>query len=331
MTRRKKGIWFLISTVILGALIYVSDYNELISVVAESDLSYVLFAVASGCFTLFIWGSVWHQFFDYFEINVEFSRSLHLLLAGTFFNFVTPLGRFGGEPIVAHLISERTNSTYSQALSSVTSADLSNSLPFLTAAVVSVLYLALFEKPTLFTRNIVFIVLFFVIGWFLVIYLLWFGRIKLFSQYSHKIGQLVPTFGKLSPYIQLIKSKISTTITKMQKVGENPYKIFFILIISHLAILGHIGGLYFALLSVNVEPIPHAVFIIISLSTFLTFSPTPGSIGTFEAGFAGLLLIFFPISTATATAIAIVYRVGTYLPGLILGYLSIITLESIDE
>lgn len=331
MIKHKNGIWFFISTVILAALIYVSDYNELISVVAKSDLSYVLFAVASGCFTLFIWGSVWHQFFGYFEINVRFRRSIHLLLAGTFFNFVTPLGKFGGEPIVAHLISEHTNSKYSQALSSVTSADLSNSLPFLTSAVVTTLYLVLFEKSIFSIEKIVPIVLFFVISWLLIIYLLWFGRIQSFSRYADRINSLAPTFGKLDPYFQLIKNKISITVSKMRKVGESPQKIFFILAISHLAILGHIGGLYFALLSVGVKPIPHAIFIIISLSTFLTFSPTPGSIGTFEAGFAGLLLIFFPITTATATAIAIIYRVGTYLPGLILGYLSVITLKSIDK
>ena len=56
-------------------------------------------------------------------------------------------------------------------------------------------------------------------------------------------------------------------------------------------------------------------------------SPTPGSVGTFEAGFAGLLVLFFPVAGATATSIAILYRIGTYLPGVVFGYISLVSLN----
>lgn len=328
--RRKNLLWLLVATAILAGLVYVSDYREIIDVLSESDGGYVAMAVASGCFTLLMWAVVWHRFFALFDVDIRFRNSLRLLLAGTFLNSVTPLGRFGGEPIIAYLIAHRTEATLEQALSSVSSSDLSNALPFVTFGTVAIAYLAAFGT----LRNVVadlasgLIVLIFVSV--LTIYLLWFGGAQRVVGLVDGFVTFESGFGRFQPYVDSGIERGRGILSRMREVGDNPREIVVILVVSHLAVVGHVGATYFVLLSVGVEPVMETVLIVVALSAFLTFSPTPGSTGTFEAGFAGLVVVFFPVTVGTATSVAILYRVGTYLPGIVLGYGSLLSLGSLD-
>lgn len=328
ITRRL--LWFLVSTAILAGLIYVSDYREIVDVLLGSDISYVGLAILSGLFTLFMWSVVWHLFFRLLDIEAEFRQSIRLLLAGTFLNAVTPLGRFGGEPFIAHLIANRSDASFSQALSSVSSADLSNSLPFLTFGTAGILYVAIFGTIGDILADAAIWVAVLGVAALLTVYLLWFGG---FDSIFDELGRVVAFergFGRLEPYIDSARAKGREILERMREVGDQPRGVAVSLGMSHVAVLGHIGAVYFALLAVGVDPVAHTVFLVVALSAFLTFSPTPGSVGTFEAGFAALLVAFFPVSVATATSIAIIYRVGTYLPGVVLGYLSFMSLGTVE-
>ncbi|WP_268105643.1 lysylphosphatidylglycerol synthase domain-containing protein, partial [Natronomonas gomsonensis] len=95
-SRANRLLWYLIATGILAGLVYVSDYREFARVLLGSTPGYVALTVLCGCFTLLMWSVVWHRFFGLLEIRIRFRESLRLLLAGTFLNSITPLGRFGG-------------------------------------------------------------------------------------------------------------------------------------------------------------------------------------------------------------------------------------------
>lgn len=326
--RKHKALWFLLSTAILGGLIYFSNYREFLSVLLGSDLGYVALAVVSGVFTLVMWAVVWHRFFRLLGIRVRFRQAVRLLLAGTFLNAVTPLGRFGGEPFVAHLIVRRTDATFPQALSSVSSADLSNAFPFVTFGTIAVLYLGVFGTIGRIVTDIVPWIVILVVVSVLTIYLLWFGGMHSVFEYLDGRVTFESGFGRWQPYLESAKNKGRKILLRMRDVGDNPRDVLPTVLLSHVAVLGHIGAAYFALLSVGVEPVAHIVLLVVALSAFLTFSPTPGSVGTFEAGFAGLIVVFFPVGGATATSVAILYRVGTYLPGVVLGYISFLSLQN---
>lgn len=328
--RSRQLLWFLLSTVILAGLVYVSNYREFADVLLGSNVGYVALAVACGCFTLLMWSAVWHLFFGLLDIDIPFRQSARLLLAGTFLNAVTPLGRFGGEPFIAQMIASRSDATFSQALSSVSSSDLSNSMPFLTFGTVALLYIAIFGTVRSIVADIAVWVAILVVAALVTIYLLWFGGME---SLVRSLGQFVTIergLGRLDPYIESMREKGQEMLWRMREVGDQPRKVLFTMGVSHVAVLGHIGAVYFALLSVGVEPVAHTLFLVVALSAFLTFSPTPGSMGTFEAGFAGLVVAFFPVSAATATSVAIIYRVATYLPGVILGYISFVSIGSVE-
>jgi len=327
-SRIKRLLWYLVSTSILAGLVYVSDYREFMRVLFRSDLGYVALTIMCGCFTLLMWSIVWHRFFGLLDIRIRFRESLRLLLAGTFLNAVTPLGRFGGEPFVAHFISSRTDATFPQALSSVSSSDLSNAFPFVTFGAVAILYILVFGTVGSAVAEVVPLVVVLVVGSIVTIYLLWFGGIQSVFDYIDHVIPFTAEFGRWQPYVESLKQKGRKVLSRMRDIGDHPRKIVPTLLLSHVAVVGHIGAVYFSLLSVGVEPVAHTILLVVALSAILTFSPTPGSMGTFEAGFAGLIVLFFPVAGATATSIAILYRVGTYLPGVVFGYLSFVSLKN---
>lgn len=327
--RAKQILWFLLSTGILGGLIYFSNYREFVAVLFGSQPGFVALAIACGCFTLFMWAVVWHRFFTLLDIPIKFRESLRLLLAGTFLNAVTPLGRFGGEPFVAHLIARRTEATFPQALSSVSSADLSNAFPFVTFGTVAILYLVIFGTIGSIVADIVPGVVVLMLLSVVAIYLLWFGGGQRLLGRVDGFVSFDLDFGRFQPYVESGRQKAGETLVRMRNVGDNPQEVAPTILLSHVAVLGHIGAVYFTLLSVGVEPVAHTVLLVVALSAFLTFSPTPGSMGTFEAGFAALVVVFFPVSGATATTVAVLYRVGTYLPGVVLGYISFVSIRGV--
>jgi len=326
-SRANRLLWYLIATGILAGLVYVSDYREFMRVLLGSTPGYVALTVLCGCFTLLMWSVVWHRFFGLLEIRIRFRESLRLLLAGTFLNSITPLGRFGGEPFVAHFISSRTDSTFPQALSSVSSSDLSNAFPFVTFGTIAILYTVVFGTIGSVLADVVPWVAVLLVASMLAVYLLWFGGLQSAFGYADGLVAFVFGFGRWQPYVESFKEKGRKVLSRMRDVGDNPRQVVPTLIVSHVAVVGHIGALYFSMLAVGVEPVPQTVLLVVALSTALTFSPTPGSVGTFEAGFAGLLVLFFPVAGATATSIAILYRIGTYLPGVVFGYISLVSLN----
>lgn len=329
-TRRNQLLWFTLATAILVGLIYVSDHSEFVAVLSRSDPMYVGIATASGCFTLLVWSVVWHRFFTLLEIPIRFRESMRLLLAGTFLNSVTPLGRFGGEPFVAHLIARRTDTTFQQALSSVSSSDISNALPFVTYGTLAVLYVALFGTVGNVVADVAVLVVLLVILSAVAVYLMWFGGATYVVELVGRLVRYDRGFGRWQPYVDSGRARGREVLIQMRKVGDHPREVFVTILVSHVAVLGHVGAVYFVLLAVDVEPNPRAIVFVVTLSAFLTFAPTPGGTGAFEAGFAGLVVAFFPVTAATATSVAILYRVGTYLPGVVLGYLSLLTLKRVE-
>lgn len=326
--RESKTVWFLISTAILGALIYVSDYREILKTFAEANVLYASIAIVFGCFTFLMWSVVWHRFFEILEMSMSYFESLRTLLAGFFLNALTPMGRFGGEPFIAHMIASRTEATYQQALSSVSSADLSNAIPFVSFGALSISYMAIFYtlEGVIATVALIFVIV--VMLFVLVVYLFWFNGARHIVSYAGDSISFGSAFERWDEYIESGKERGKEVLNRLQGVGEQPKKVLLTVMISHLAVSGHVGATYFSFLAVGIQPDLVIVFMIVSLSAFLTFSPTPGSAGTLEAGLTILILAFYPgLSNATATSIAILYRISTYLPGVVLGYASFVTLK----
>lgn len=323
-----KLIWYGVSTLILGLLIYFADVNKFIQALRTVDLFYMSLAMISGLSVFLVWGYIWDSFFNNLDIDVSFGKSLHMFMAGNFMNSVTPLGQLGGEPFMAYVVSENTEASYEKSLSAVMSADLINSIPFMVYATTGFAYLLIYGTLNARIEDVIIVVSVLTLLVAGLIYLLWFDR-KLLEKWSHGAVEFIGNrFNVTEEYVEPLKEKITEIKKTFESIGEDPGHLLKTATISHLAPVTQFICLYFIMKGLSIEPNFIAIYLTVILAGLAMFSPTPGGSGTYEATFAGLLVLFYPeLGLDEAVASAVLFRLTTYWPGIPIGYYSLIKMK----
>ena len=324
----KKIIWFLVATGIIVGLIYFANVKEFIEALQSASIPLLIPALASGMAVFLVFGYTWHRFLTKVDIEVSYFDSLKLFMAGQFMNSITPLGQFGGEPFMAYIIRKNTDTSYEKAFSTVFSADIVNGIPVLTFVLGGSFYLMLFSSINDVILQTVYagVGLTFLGG--LIVYLLWFKA----GVIENYILGILRFFSNLTGMGDSLVSGAEERLNKVQEsfetIGENPRHLFETAVIAHLSFVLQVICLYFIMLSLNqtVEITP--LYFIIAIAGLANFAPTPGGSGAYEATMTGILIFFLGVDKEIAAAIAILFRLTTYWPGLIIGYLSFLSVES---
>ena len=323
----KKTLWFGVATAIIAALIYFADVQEFIDAFQSASLPLLVPAMVSGLAVFLVFGYTWHRFLRKVDIDVNYFESLKLFMAGQFMNSITPLGQFGGEPFMAYIIRRNTDTSYEKAFSTVFSADIVNGIPVLTFVLGGSFYLLLFSS----INDVILQTLYAGVGLTvfggLLVYLLWF-KAGIIENYILGILEYI---SDITGYGQSVVNKAEKRLAKVQdsfeSIGEDPKHLFETAVVAHLSFVLQVICLYFIMLSLgqSVEITP--LYFIIAIAGLANFAPTPGGSGAYEATMAGILTFFLNIQFPVAITVAILFRLTTYWPGLILGYLSFISVE----
>ena len=326
-----KLLWYTISSVILGALIIFADVSQFLSAIRNVDPLLMGASFVTGLSVFLVWGYIWHSLFQELEFEINMMKSYKIVMAGNFMNSVTPFGQLGGEPFMAYIVSENTDESYEKSLSAVVSADLVNAIPFLTYAMLGIMYMLLFSTITESIRNSIYIFVFFNILLISVAYLAWFKTDKLESKIQKILDNIESRIEHKGKIIESLRERIEETKDSFKQAGKDKRHLIKIISITHLAPATQLISLYLILLGLNVEPTFIGVYLHVMLSGLAMFSPTPGGTGTFEAAFTGLLLFSYPnMGIDTAVASSVLFRLTTYWPGLIIGYFSLLSLKHQD-
>lgn len=324
----KKAIWFGIATAIIGGLIYFADVNKFIKALQSASLPLLIPAFATGMAVFLVFGYTWHRFLTKVGIDVNYFESLNLFLAGQFMNSITPLGQFGGEPFMAYIIQKNTDTSYEKAFSTVFSADIVNGIPMLTFVLGGALYLVLFSSINDVILQTVYAGVGLTALGGLIVYLLWFkaGVIE-----SYILGVL-RFFSNLTGLGESIVARAEKRLAKVQEsfeaIGEDPRHLFETAVVAHLSFVLQVICLYFIMLSLGQDVNFTPLYFIISIAGLANFAPTPGGSGAYEATMAAVLTFFLNIQFPIAITVAILFRLTTYWPGLIIGYVSFLSVES---
>lgn len=323
----KKTLWFGVATAIIAGLIYFADVQEFIDALQSASLPLLVPAMASGMAVFLVFGFTWHRFLRKVEIDVTYFDSLKLFMAGQFMNSITPLGQFGGEPFMAYIIRRNTDISYEKAFSTVFSADIVNGIPVLTFVLGGSFYLLLFSS----INDVILQTLYAGVGLTvlggLIVYLLWFKA----GVIENYILSVLKYFSDLTGYgikiVDAAEKRLAKVQDSFESIGEDPKHLFETAVVAHLSFVLQVICLYFIMLSLgqNVEITP--LYFIIAIAGLANFAPTPGGSGAYEATMAGILTFFLNIQFPVAITVAILFRLTTYWPGLILGYLSFISVE----
>lgn len=320
--------WFGVSTLIILALIYIADLGRFTASVRSARLNYLIPALLLGIAVFPIWSYVWYRIFHKAGIELSFKKAVRIFMAGNFMNSITPLGQAGGEPLMAYLMQNNSEAGYEKSLSCILSADIINAVPNFTFLIGGTLYLAAFSSLNQFILNALYFALTIVAVGGGIVYFLWFESgtieslvLKLAEKTSEKTGKGQETVEKLAEKLERIEKTFET-------VGKDPRYLVETAIFSHIAYLTAVLNFYLIMRSLGFTPNFTPIYFVTILSGLAGFSPTPGGSGTFEAAMAFFTTVFFPVSFATGLTAAILYRLSTYWPGLLLGYISLNTLQN---
>lgn len=321
-------IWFLGSIGVLILIAYMTDVSEIIESLKTVNLILLIPAILSSLLIFGVWGFVYYNCFRETGVELDFEQSIKAFLTGNFFNSITPIGQFGGAPILAYIITRNTGEEYEKTVSSIFSANLINAIPGASFVVAGAILLSTLGLLNNFLAQMVYFTVAFALFFIFIGYLLWFrsGTVEdRISWFFYKASKII---GRGENFAKNAEKRLNNLKNSFGAIGEDPKFIIRNVFFSHLAFIFKMLTLYFILLSFGVTPDYHAIFFIISFATVSVFAPTPGGLGAFESFFALFAFIFLPVSFATGFSMAIMYRLVTYWLGVALGYYSFYVFEN---
>lgn len=327
----KSFFWFIIATAIFAALLLVADPLKILSSLQKADKIYIAIAVVTGFMVSVFWSLNWYIFFKSLGIDCSYVTTFQVFMSGQFFNSVTPLGRFGGQPIMAYLISKNSGSSYEKSLATVMSADLVTVLPMSAYIITGLSYIVLTGSASSEVTTASLTLLGFLLTGVLIGFLAWFKSGTMEKYGFSAIQRLTELTGYGEKYLEKISAKIDNWEKTLQTIGENPNTLVYSVCITGAAFFFRMITFYLILTSLGLEMHILKIMLLIPLISFASISPTPGGAGTYEAAMAASIILLIDVSFATAFTITILYRLCTYWQVLTIGYISTTRLGKIPS
>lgn len=330
--RFRKYIWHLVSIGIILAIVGFSDITEVIKLLGDVNRPLMALGIIAGLMTLPVWAFSWFKLLNSLDTNISYFKSLKMFTAGNFLNSITPIGQFGGEPLMAYVIQKNSDLDYENAFSAVISADIINSIPILTFMIGGSIYAATFSSAnSLVTEALYISIMLLTVGGGLA-YLLWYRFDLIGSAITRFIEKVEHFTGTDRDLAEITEKKVSRLEDSFHKVGENPLDLLKTSLVAHTFFIFQILSLYLVITAVTgLRPELTPLYFVLPFASVANFSPTPGGSGTYEALLAGLLTAFVGLSSGEAVTTAILYRFTTFWPGLLIGYISLSNLNHVRE
>lgn len=330
-SRIKKLLWFGVSTAIIVGLVYLADVEDFIRALQSTDLVLLAPAFIFGLAVFPAWAFTWYRVFRKAGIELGYFKSLEIFMAGTFMNSITPIGQFGGEPIMAYLVSRNSNGNYEESISSVFSADVINGIPMITFVLGGGIFQLFFGTLQSVVLQAVYAAfLAFGVGG-IIVYLLWFESGTIEGAILGVVERFVNFTGLLEDKLEGLEERLEDVEETFRTIGRHPVYLFETALVAHIGFLFQVGCLYFIMLSLGYRVDFTSIYFVVVVSGLAGFAPTPGGSGAFEAVMAKLSeRLFVDVSEAEGLVAAILFRLTTYWPGIVLGYIALNTLENGD-
>jgi len=329
-SKMKELLLFGASTAFVAALIYLAGAEKFINALSQAKIAFLVPAVLLGTSKFLVWSFTWYRVFKRTGIQASYTESVKLQSAGSFLNSITPLGQAGGEPFMAYIVSSNKDTSYEKALSSVLSADILNMIPPFTFVFGGAVYILFFHSVTSLIVQAVYIALVVLIFGGLFVYLLWFEAGKIESFLLKSAERVSQKIGRGESLVDKFESRLEKFENSIGKMGEDPVYLAKTVLMIHAGFVLEVASLAFVFYSLGLNPLLSYLYFILPVADVANTSPTPGGTGTYEVAMATLIVAVSEAVTGfaggsipfhTALLIGILYRVSTYWPGLIIGYI----------
>lgn len=333
---RKTLKWFAVATILLAILVALTDVEKFLHYIGGANKYYLLVALCFGLGALPFLANSWHQFINRVGGNQPFRKSLQLFMSGNFMNAITPFGQFGGEPFMAYVIKDNTEISYQQALSSVISADIINSIPVLTYTLLGTLYLFASSSMNNFLLELLFVAFVFVVVGGTLTFLLWFKPGFIEQRILISVEKIAGAIGRGEKYIESLEKRLIEVQESFETLGSSKSFLAKTALVAHIFFGMQVIAFYFIITALGLNVPVVLIFFALPLASLATFAPTPGGSGAYEATMTTILMTTIGIGYTPALAASVLYRSVTYWQDIVLGYIAFITLpktgrENISE
>lgn len=309
-TLAKVGAGFAIALVLLYLFGAVIGWSEITRTLRAADPWWFALALASTTLGLAVWAKAWDEVLCVIDVDIPFRSLVVTYFAGTFADYVTPMGKAGGGPLIAYLLSTDDRITYHESLATLTTADLLNLVPYFLFAVVGAVGLAI--RGGLPRRADI---LAGALGGVAVVvgstgYLAWRYR----TTVTDSIVDVLTPVAERFPFIDVatVREEIHGFYEEMGRIADEPRLLAYTLVFAIVGWVLFTVPLYLAGRTVGVTLDPLVVLFVVTASTIAGLVPTPGGLGGVEFALVGLLVALTPLSAGAAAAIALIYRVASY-------------------
>lgn len=327
----KRLKWFAIATILLVILISLADVEKFLQYIGSANKYYLLVALCFGLGAIPFLANSWHQFINRVGGNQPFRNSLQLFMAGNFMNAVTPLGQFGGEPFMAYIIKDNTDISYQQALSSVISADIINTIPILTYTLIGTLYLFASSSLNNFLLELLFVVFVFTVVGGTLTFLLWFKTGFIEQRLLISVEKITSILGRGQKYIESLEKRLAEIQESFETLGSSKTFLAKTALVAHIFFGMQVAAFYFIITALGLDIPIVLIFFALPLASLATFAPTPGGSGAYEATMTTILMTTIGLGYTPALAASVLYRAVTYWQDIVLGYLAFVTLPKTDK
>ncbi len=319
---RKRATLFIVSILLLAALFYTVDYNELFRITSKISLEWAAALVAVQLLIMFLMSLKWYVVVRRYAVS--FRNVLYTSLIGFMVNSVTPVSLAGGEPVRAYVISKIDKIKMEKAFATVL-VDL-----FISMLPVLLLNLAAILLVFKYSADLRIAWLLAIIGVFIAAFTASSFSILTTREPSMKLlKRLLSLLGRIAPirkYVKRVELRVEELLGSFHRSIRNTmtdyWTLTVALIISASVWVLSLLRVYMIFMAVGVSLDFEVVVIVYAVLLTISILPLlPGALGLWEWTGAALFT-FFGLPLEAAVAITLVDRLLFYWLPLFTGFLS---------
>lgn len=325
-----------VGVVILVAMILFIGPGEVLNALQTADMKYVLLAIIIQFIIMTLWNIKWGIIVSGLDISYKKIPLYAMLLVGLAINNLTPSGRGGGEPVRAYLLSKSSGAGFRKTFATVMSDKLFDTFPFLTLAIIAMIYLifTLHLSQTMVITLIAVIILFVILLGF-ILYICFNEElgIRTVAWIFRQLNRFMSR--DLTKYESKSKSAMIGFQTSLKYLMKDRKVFFQALIIAFIVWILEILRVYVVFLAFGVNVSFGMIASVFLLSTLVGMIPAlPGDIGAVD----GIMILVYSMAgvpSSISTAVTLVERLISYwmvsgLGLLVLPYFGTGVLDKVD-
>lgn len=310
------AFWIALTLVVLYLLFKDVDFKDIYTVLTVIDLTYVLLAFLATGLTFFVWALRW-TFVSGNLFKGDFWFLTNVLLAGAFFNTITPGAGVGGEPFRAHFLAKRYKKSRTKMLAHVLADKFYQLIVLAVLTVFSILFLFVYTDISSTLKYIlqailVFVVLFSGIIIYLILRKMKFNLGKIFRK-LHIFKSVKKRFKNEDHVEDYINSRIKTFSRVFRRSVKNRKVMVEAFLLAIFYWFFFYLASYFLFLAFDFRINFLSLIVVVTLGNLIgSLAMVPGGIGVVEVSLILLFSaigVFFPLAFLVSLFTRLIYYV----------------------